>query len=68
MKVRTFDMLTGEMIECRLVRIQDYSELATLETEDGKQIVRKLSRCEYKNEDLEEYWNEMYKGTKFEKK
>jgi hypothetical protein len=58
MKVKTFDMMTGEMIECDLVSVQEWSELARLRTPDGKEIVRKLARCDFDPEELQKF----YKG------
>lgn len=54
MKVKTFDMLTGEKIECEL-RSLTISGLMTLATKDEKTIVRHMNRCEYDKKELEEW-------------
>lgn len=54
MRVKTFDLMTGESMECEL-RSFTISGLATLETDDKKTVVRHLNRCEYNKNELKEW-------------
>lgn len=56
MKVKTFDLLTGEKIECEFKSLS-IGGLMTLTTKDEKTIVRHMNRCEYERKELEE-WHE----------
>lgn len=54
MRVRTFDMMTGEAIECELKALT-MGGLMTLMMDDGKAIVRHMVRCQYDPKELRDW-------------
>lgn len=56
MKVRTFDLLTGDEIECELVSMTEWTCLMTLLTPEGKKIVRHPSKCSFDKDELQKWF------------
>lgn len=60
MKVRTFDLSTGEAIECELIGITGFSGMFRLKRGDGKTIIRHVDRCSYDDEEYKKWMDETY--------
>jgi hypothetical protein len=54
MRIKTFDMVTGESVEGDLISLT-MSGLAKIQLEDGQFVVRNLKRCDYDRDALKEW-------------